>query len=364
MRWVRWVGVLATVAALAACDENPGTPAPPAGLNLAAPSSPTGVGPPLKIPYWADGELHLNGKAIVDVAQPIRILFRSPTIVVTPLTPDESPKAWWLVRERDGRHRLDRLPMTRQPQEPVLSADGRLIAWIDELDSRRVSLHSTDIDYRVSLYDVRRDRVVGSYQRTQRLTQKVKCCDLVGRLFTSGVTNDGRVALSTSGGWPELWRAGSDPVRLSRRVNIYPVQWPRGIMYIRDTGNLDEDAGAFARVGPRGRVRTLGWVRSYDGLWNSNGTVYAFTSHDDRTVGIDRIVDGRRHSTLLDLPTYNARWSLAGWEDAEHIVVDRFLLYGKSYRLKFARCHVVTATCQNVPDRPKDDTLVMLPGTD
>jgi hypothetical protein len=301
------------------------------------------VGAATTLPWWQRGRLHLGATTIE--TERSDIVSRNGTTVVA-ISEDRrlgGPAMWYLV---DG-DRLERLPMETRAHQPLVSADGRWLAW-KEVRAERTDAYRRIERYRV-VYDVEQQAVANSF-RDRRL---VGWEDGINGIWLRTLSNRGRLVL----------HQGSDGVKvLSRRGrparfggphvdlgNEPDDGWPRGTTIYRWRSGTSE----YGRVARNGSYEQVGsFTVSTVGLWSATGAGYAYTDYDteDPTQWV-RSLDGE--TVQLDVPIDVTDFRIVGWESADAVILWHFDNYGETRASQLVRCATSTGACERVPDGPK-----------
>ena len=296
------------------------------------------VGTPAELAWLADGALHAGDVVVPTTAD--RLVSRGGTTVVGRY--DLKRSTWWLAA--DGG--LVRLVTARASYvQAVISADGRWVAWLAQTHAVRVDRVTQRVTWRVTAYDVSARRVAG----TLVLHGSIRCCDLGGSVFVTGVLLDGRVVLA-DGQQPglRLWRPGSPLVRVRVRAEYAGGSdpWPLGVSFHHPG---DGDSDRFGRVTDGGAATQVGTV-SQTALWSPDGQRATSVTKDGE---ID--VQDVAGEAVVRLAVPDGRgWWLVGWEDAGHVLVARGTPHRDATTTYHAvlRCDAVTGACERVPNPP------------
>lgn len=343
----RWTAVVAVLIVLAGCGTDDRST--PTGAHPASPPRTTTaaepVGPRSQIPWWSNGSLHVSGRTIPTRMR--QLTARGGTTIVGRATSRGS--TWKIVR---GEQLVDLFSTHSPGSRPVLSANGRFVAWTTSAVSRRINEFEADTAFTVTAYDVRRGTVSG----TTSVESHTFCCDGGGVVEVAGVDNDGAVVVARYGYEAWIWRAGADPVELSGTVRSPRVTgndpWPGGVSWTVGEGSSDDPA-AFGRAASDGAVMRVGRVpQSQDGLWSPDGSSYAFVPFTK--VGHRRPVVWSA-GTRVRLQLRHAA-DIVGWESTHELIL---LTEGRPGRpalrpAVLARCDSRTGTCEQagppIPD--------------
>ena len=295
------------------------------------------------MPYWSNGVLHVGETEIRTGLRDIQ--YRGGTTIVGGGSFDTGME-WYLV---DGS---DLVPMVQSPGavQPVVSADGSLIAWSEAVSQNLRHLVVWDVATRSEVASL--DQPVD-----------VQCCDQGGELRIYGVDLDGRVYFGT-GSDVRVWSADSTPsVVTGVPESPYVAQtWPRGLMYQGRGQGLFASPGVFGTVDTGGRFHRAGATQTDQlGRWSPDGASFAYqgdtSGSADSKVGLDRIwvqhLDGGEN-TELRLPTAR-RWTVLAWESATDVVVETRNDDGDPGQPgleSLVRCDVTTGSCERTAQSP------------
>jgi hypothetical protein len=308
------VPMLASALLVTACAGHPSAAASrrtPTPATTPTPSAATArpLGPPAAIAWWWTGRLHLpDGRTI---RTPLHVVAeRGGTTLVG--RSDEGGSRWRLVRG----HRLVTLVRAAQPVEPVLSSDGRHLAWTTERTLRTLDRYRSVAAFTTTAYDVTSGRQIGTTVRSSR----VQCCDAGGVVGVLTVDNDGTVVLQRDYRQLWAWRPGHAPVALHGPVARFAAapddQWPGGVTWFR-TGDGAGPA-ASARVTRSGEVVRVGAPgQAILGLWSPDGASYAFRPFVEAE-RLPWVVWSGGRQVRLRVPR---RAQLVAWESAGSVVL-------------------------------------------
>jgi hypothetical protein len=301
------------------------------------------VGAATTLPWWQRGRLHL-GTTIVETERG-DIVSRNGTTVVTGREDRRRGGAamWFLV---DGE-RLERLPMETHGDQPLVSADGRWLAW-KEVRAQETDAYRRIERYRVVVYDVEQQAVANSF-RDRRL---VGWEDGINGIWLRTLSNRGRLVLHQGSDGVKVLSPRGRPTRFGGRhvgLGTQPDGWPRGTTIYRWRSETSE-YGLVARNGSYEQVGsfTLPW----SGLWSANGGGYAYTDYDtqDETYWVVTLDGG---TVQLTTPVDVSHFRVVGWESADAVILWHFDNYGETRASQLVRCWSTTGACERVPDGPK-----------
>jgi hypothetical protein len=325
------VTVLMVLLAGCGSDDRANRPSTRAPSPAPTTTSTQGVGPPIAVPWWSDGVLHVDALSLRTGES--RIVAAGGTTLAGRIS--DSHSHWSLVAHGRLRSLLD----SDSPYVvPAVSADGRHVAWVESQRLRRIDRYRSRAAFTVTEYDVARHRRVGS----STLDATVECCDAGGTINILGVDRDGAVVLGQLGGPSWVWRLGRVPVRV-RLPEDKPLegsdQWPGGITFA--TSEDGSDPGVFATVDAGGGVHPTGRVpQTAGGVWSPTGAAYAFLP-DGQTRDRRARVWTPQGTRTLDAPR-GAPVLL--WESADAVL----LVAGGSPaggRLRLVRCSMRSGAC-------------------
>jgi hypothetical protein len=243
------------------------------------------------------------------IRTPLRQLFaRGGTTIIGRSTQHGSH--WMILRKR---RLVDLFSTTSPGSRPVLSADGRFVAWTTDRVTHRYDEYRTDTAYTLTAYDVGRGRVTGSTVIDSRTT----CCDGDGGIHIAGIDDDGTVIIARYADRAWAWRPGHPPVEVTGSVPTQRMpgddQWPGGLSW----STPGDRAAIFARVSATGAVTPRGRVPASQGLWSADGTAFAYLPFS-KTRNPRPVVWHHGHRQTLRAP--RGSWPVA-WESAGRVLV-------------------------------------------
>ena len=304
------------------------TPSPETTTSSAAATA-RALGPPAAIAWWWSGRLHVPAGRTIRT--PLHeVVSRGGTTLVG--RSGEGGSRWRLVRG----HRLVTLVRSAQSVDPVLSADGRHLAWTTERTLRTLDRYRSDRAFTTTAYDVRAGRPVGAAV----LRSRVQCCDQGGVISVLTVDNDGTVLLERDYRQLWAWRPGHAPVALHGPVARFAAtpdnQWPGGITWFgTGDGAGPAASGRVARSGEVVRVGAPG--QAILGLWSPDGAAYVFRPFAKEQRSRWVVWSGGRR-VRLQVPR---RAQLVAWESADSVVLRR----GRRPSV-LIRCDAGTGACE------------------
>lgn len=319
---------------------SPATPQQPGSLDDLP------VGDASKVPWWQGGVLHAGDTAVDTPLREIR--YAGGTTIVG--RPDFEAGSEWFLLAGD---RLTPLVSSGGLLEPVISADGRTIAWSDPV---------ADTTRRLVAYDVASRSEVGSMDVTVHPT----CCDAGGEIFINGIDLDGRVVYSALGEPARIWTPGGADIEVSGVEGslLDNEVWPGGVMWQGRGVSSFDLPGVYGAVDENGGVHRVGTVETDQlGTWSPDGTAYVYPGQADGTtmvkvgltdVWVERIDTGER--TRLLLPAERA-FEIVAWETPTTVVLQTRNDFGEkppegeSHGLAaLVRCDTVTGVCERTGD--------------
>lgn len=307
------------------------------------------AGPDTRLPWWAGGELHVDGRVLPTNHQTV-VSAGGTTLVGDYGVEDDHPHAaWWYV---DGRRLLPLASSSRGVFEPVVAPRGDLVAWAAPAGATHESL---------VLWSTASRHAVGLL----RLRIHVHCCGDAGAVDLRGIDSQGRVLFRISGA-VRMWQPGHrvEPVRGIASA-LYDLQvWPGGVSWRPyDNDRLGPFPVAYGILDARGRLHEEGTTPEQS-LWSPDGSRYAWTV-EPRSPGIpgpDRvrvrhvITGGTR---TMRLPA-DASYQLVGWETPVDLVIAVRRDTGRPLRnsdlpdrVQLLRCHVDTGSCETAGLAPE-----------
>jgi hypothetical protein len=311
-----------------ACGSG-GSPTTSGTTTAGPPSRAQPMGAPTTLAWWSAGRLHVDGHT---VRTPLhRIVARGGTTLVGGTSTHGS--TWRLVRGT----RLVTLIRTLEPSHPVVSANGRHLAWVESRTIRRFNRYTTEMKFTVHAYDVTRGREVG----TSSVESRVTCCDAGGVYEVAGVDDDGTILLDRLYDSLLIWRPGRPAVRATGALHPRAVtgndQWPGGVSWLA----TDDGAGpaVFGTTEATGVTTRIGHVpQGPGGIWGPRGTAYVHRPYAQEGVGPSAVVWSGGHRVRLRAP---GRASIVGWESAGSVI----LRAGRRPTV-LIRCDASTGSCE------------------
>lgn len=302
------------------------------------------VGASTTLPWWQRGRLHL-GETVIQTRRS-DIVSRNGTTVVA-ISEDRrlgGPAMWYLV-EGD---RQEQLPMETRGHQPLVSADGRWLAW-KEVRAERTDAYRRIERHRVVVYDVERQAIANSF-RDRRL---VGWEDGINGIWLRTLSNRGRLVLHQGSDGVKVLSPRGRPARFGGPHTDLGAEpddgWPRGTTVYRSRTGTSE----YGRVARNGSFALVGsFTVSTVGLWSANGGGYAYTDYDteDPTYWV-RSLDGE--SVQLSTPIDVSEFRIVGWESADAVVLWHFDNYSGTPASQLVRCSTTTGACERVPGGPK-----------
>jgi hypothetical protein len=301
------------------------------------------------LPWWSAGRLHVRDAVIATTMR--RIVTRGGTTLAGRMTGHGS--TWRIVR--DGR--LVLLVATRSPYvRPLVSANGRHVAWVTGRTLRRVDRYRSDALFTVTAYDVSSGQRVS----TTDLRSRTRCCDQGGVIGMLAVANDGSVLVQRNDNVSWAWRPGESPIRLRARAQarlrsvVGGDQWPGGVTWL----TTDDGAGpaAYGRIDSSGALVRLGRLpQAFAGLWSPDGTSYVYQPFGK---GADHapVVWTRAGRVRLHVRR-PAR--IIGWESVRSVIVSVSPrgLHPHARVAVLVRCDARTGACERAGDPIRGATL-------
>lgn len=318
------------------------------GSAAATPYDELPVGAPTTLPWWQDGELHV-GQTVIATRRSDVASRSGTTLVATDEYRRMGRDATWFLVDED---RLVRLPMRTRTDQPLISADGRWVAWL-EVRARDTDRYRRVERYRVVVFDVDRQRVANFF-RDRRL---VAWEDGINGIWLRTLSNDGRLVLSRGSDGVQVLSPVGRPVRFGgpHLGNGAAVDgWPRGTTVYRPQsgrsryGVVDEDGG-FEPVGS--------FTVEFAGLWAFDGSAYAYTDLDATTRRV-RHLDGR--TVTLATPDDLDELRVVGWESADAVVLWSYRDWTDDQVSHLVRCSATTGACEQAAG-PQSGSYATMP---
>ena len=299
------------------------------------------VGAPTTLPWWSAGRLHLDGRTI---RTPLReIVSRGGTTLIG--RTGQHGSTWRLVR---GTRQVTLISTPERYVEPVVSANGHHLAWVESHEIRRFDRYTTAVVFTFHAYDVRRGRQVG----TTRVESRVTCCDAGGVHQVAGVDNDGTVLLDRLYDRLLVWRPDRAAVLASGALHPRAVtgndQWPGGVSWLA----TQDGAGpaAYGMTDAAGVTTRIGRVpQGPGGLWGRGGRAYVYRPYSEAPDGPAAVVWWADRRVRLRAP---ARARIVGWESARSVI----LRAGRRPTV-LIRCDAGTGRCEQAGAPLRDPVL-------
>jgi hypothetical protein len=309
-----------------------------AGPAAATPYDDLPVGAPTTLPWWQHGRLHV-GDTVIETKRN-DIASRNGTTVVGSDADRRGgqPTTWSLVRG----DRLAPLPMRAKADQPLISADGHWVAWL-EVRAPRTDAYKRIERYRVVLYDARAHRVANTLRDRRLVAWEdggngiwIRTLSDSGRLLlTQG--NDGVKVLSPRGVPVDFGGPGGSGLSVDG--------WPLGTTTFRGHSSRS----VYGTVSRAGRFDEAGsFALSFAGLWSADGSGYAY-EHDGAYAV--RTLDGA--TVALDVPEDVDGLRVVGWESDTSVVLWSFDDWTAEMTSRLVRCSTTSGACEQVPDGPR-----------
>lgn len=301
------------------------------------------MGAPTTLPWWQRGQLHL-GETVIATRRS-DIVSRSGTAVVgvDELRRSDQQAMWFLV---DGK-RLEQLPMRTPGSQPLISADGRWLAWM-EVRAQRTEAYRRVERYRVVVYDVERQVIANSYRDRRSVVWE----DGDNGIWLRTLSNQGRLVLHQGSDGVKVLSPRGRPVRFGGPHvgnGVDPDGWPGGTTLYRSQSSASV-YGAVARNGSFERVGRF--TVPHAGLWSADGSAYVYTDYESEETGYwVRSLDGE--SVQLITPSGAPEFRIVGWESADAVILWYFDDYSSTPKSLLVRCSTSTGACERVPDGPR-----------
>ena len=301
------------------------------------------VGAPTTLPWWQHRRLHV-GATVIETRRSSLASRSGTTLVAT--SEDRRlgrPAQWYVVRGS----RLEALPMESRADQPLISANGRWLAWL-EVRAPHTDAYRRWERYRVVIFNVAHDRIA----RHLRDRRRVAWEDGVNALWLRTLSNRGRLLLTQGNDGVKVLSPGAPLARFSERAAsslAVPDGWPGGTtIYRRTTG-----ASVYGTLGRGGRFSRVGsFTSSFAGRWSPSGSGFAYVDDDSRpTTYWVRPLDGE--PVELAVPTDLSYPEVVGWESDDAVVLWSFDLYSSEPSSRLVRCSATTGACERVPGGPK-----------
>ncbi|GAA5134896.1 hypothetical protein GCM10023339_72170 [Alloalcanivorax gelatiniphagus] len=316
--------------------------AEPARLADAPTYSELPMGAPTTLPWWQGGQLRVGDTVLATGRSDI--VSRNGTTV---LGADEGRRtegrgAWFLV---DGG-RLERLPMRTSARQPLVSADGRWLAW-SEVRAPRTQAYKRVERYRVVLYDVERRAVANSLRDRRAVARE----DGINGIRLRTLSNQGRLVLDQGSAGVKVLSPQGRPVRFDGPRGNDSVGldgWPGGTTLWRSKS----ETSTYGTVARNGSFEQAGrFTVSWTGLWSADGNAYAYTDHaSNQNEYWVRPLDGA--SVRLSTPSDVREFRVVGWESADAVILWSFDDYSATPSSLLVRCSTTTGACERVPGGP------------
>ena len=307
-------------------------------------------GPATTLPWWQGGKLHV-GEATIKTRLKRMASRAGTTVVGRGRGSHGSTSEWYLVR----RDRLKRLPMTNRSDRPLVSANGRWIAWLDER-AKPVSEFKDDVRYRVVAYDAEQREVVDIFHDRRLVLWE----DGINGIWLRSLDNRGRTVFTLGREGEHLWKPGRKPRKLTG--DLHGTQdmdgWPRGLTQYR----LRDGVGFYGTVDGHGVVTDQGQIRMPSvGFWSETGDGYLYTDYDAEplTFWVDRIDEGL--SVQLGVPAEGSdEVQVVGWESATDVILWRYERWHDPVSI-LVRCDAITGDCERVEGGPRAGRPAVMP---
>ena len=214
--------------------------------------------------------------------------------------------------------RLEQLPMRSSASQPLISADGRWLAW-SEVRAPRTDAYRRVERYRVVLYDVERRVIANSF----RDGRSVAWQDGINGIWLRTLSNQGRLVLHRGSAGVQVLSPRGRPVPLGGPHVGNSVDldgWPGGTTVWRSKS----EASVYGTVARSGSFTQVGrFTGSWAGLWSAKGSAYAYTDYDpDEIAYWVRPLDGA--SVRLNTPSDVREFRTVGWESATAVILSSF----------------------------------------
>lgn len=301
------------------------------------------MGAPTTLPWWQRGQLHLGETVIATRRSDIVSRNGTTVVAVDEGRRSDGQAMWFLV---DGE-RLEQLPMRTRGSQPLISADGRWLAW-KEVRAPRTEAYRRVERYRVVLYDVERQVIASSFRDRRSVAWE----DGIHGIWLRTLSNQGRLVLHQGSDGVKVLSPRGRPVRFGGPHVGNGVDldgWPGGTTLWRSQSAASV-YGVVARSGSFERVGRF--TVSWSGLWSADGSAYAYTDYDaEETAYWVRPLDGE--SVQLITPSDVREFRIVGWESADAVILWYFDDYSSTPESRLIRCSTTTGACEGVPDGPQ-----------
>ncbi|RYB88900.1 hypothetical protein EUA06_19180 [Nocardioides glacieisoli] len=300
------------------------------------------MGAPTTLPWWQGGQLHVGG-AVIATGRSDIVSRGGTTVVAADGGRSTGGPATWFVVEGGT---LEQLPMRTRGSQPLVSADGRWLAWA-EVRAPRTEAYRRVQRYRVVLYDVERQGVANLFRDRRSVAQE----DGDNGIWLRTLSNRGRLVLSQGSAGVKVLSPRGRPVRFGGPQVGNGVDldgWPGGTTVWRSKS----EASVYGTVGRNGGFDQVGrFTVSWSGLWSADGSAYAYTDYgpDGNEYWVRRL-DGA--SVRLTTPSDVRELRIVGWESPDAVVLWSFDDYSGMPSSRLVRCSAATGSCERVPGGP------------
>lgn len=313
------------------------------------------LGPATTLPWWQNGVLHVDGTKISTSFT--RMDARNGTVVIgRGRGTRHSGGEWYLV---DG-DQLDRLPTSGTTGRPLISANGRWVAWLEER-ATAITQYKDDTRYRAVIYDARAGTQIDVFHNRRKVAWE----DGINAVWLHSIDNTGRLYFTLGHDGRRIWRPGRRPIPLtgaSNDVGQVVDGWPRGITLERDQEETND--GVYGTVDRTGQFTAVGeLLEPRTGFWSGKGEAYAYSRDEaagSETYWADRIDDGT--SVQLGMPPYDGYGpQVIGWESAEAVILWLHQDWGDDRVSLLVRCDTTTGDCERVRGGPRTGSPATMP---
>ncbi|WP_154402924.1 hypothetical protein [Nocardioides speluncae] len=311
------------------------------------------------VPYVVGNLLHVGEKTVRLSAENHELVYAGGSIV---LGNDLGPP--WYEVDHDGD--LVELPTGKIAGDPVLSADGNTLAWVDVEDERTEYVVAWDLTANREIARIALDRAIGRLFPSPGPTEGVE--QRISKVPVH-VDTDGRVYWARNEGLQEItvWRPGSEPVEVSGLPGAAAGgrSWPGGLTA---AGQPDsereefEEPGVVGTVGDDGSFQPVAeLLNASTGIWSPDGRHRAYSpsiwfreaeQYRHPYPVLVQARDGRIAELPLPRTLQGATYPL-GWESPTVIAlsvarrsdVDRSGAFQDPGPISIVRCDVTDNTC-------------------
>lgn len=309
------------------------------------------VGTRTTLPWWQRGRLHVGGLVIRTRLNDIASRNGTTVVAADEFKRRDGSGKWFLV----VGSRLKRLPMQTRTDQPLVSANGRWLAWL-EVRAPRTQAYRRVERYRVVVYDVQRQRVANWF-RDRRL---VEWEDGINGIWLRTLSNHGRLVLSQGSDGVKVLSPRGRPVRFGGPHignGVFLDGWPRGTTIFR-SGTGTSVYGTLGRDGDFDRAGRF--AISFSGEWSADGSGYTYADYDsESTTYWVRPLEAK--AVQLVTPVDVVDFHVVGWESPDAVMLWYFDDYSSTPVSRLVRCSTTTGACERVRGGPKAGAPATMP---